>query len=77
LPSGDEWLRSNVGPIVDRLKVELRRGWQARFCGRDAFTTEEAARCLYGRSPVAAATEGLRPVAGREADALAALAVTP
>lgn len=77
LPSGDEWLRSNVGHIVDRLKAELRRGWQARFCGRDEFTTEEAALCLYGRSPVAAATAGLRPVAGKEADALAALAVTP
>jgi hypothetical protein len=77
LPSGDEWLRSNVGHIVDRLKGELRRGWQARFCGRDEFTTEEAVRCLYGRSLVAAATAALRPVAGTEADALAALAVSP
>ena len=77
LPSADEWLRSSVGLIVDRLKGELRRGWQTRFCGRDEFTTEEAARCLYGRSPAAAATAGLRSVAGAEADALAALAVAP
>jgi hypothetical protein len=77
LPSGDEWLRANMGQILDRLKGQLRRGWQSRFCGGDELTTEEAARCLYGGSPVAAATAGLRIAAGKEADALAALAVAP
>ena len=73
LPSADEWLQSNLPPIVERARQQLRAAWQDRFCRRDAFTVEEAARCLYGGDLVAAATAGLRVVAGAEADALAAL----
>ena len=75
LPSADEWLQANVDPVVAQVKQDLRQAWQERFCRRDQFTVEEAARCLYGRRPVAAATAGLRPVAGAETDALAAFAV--
>jgi hypothetical protein len=76
LPSGDEWLQASLPPIVEGVRQQLRAAWQDRFCRRDAFTVEEAARCLYGGDLVATATAGLRVVAGAEADALAAL-LTP
>jgi hypothetical protein len=75
LPGADAWLQASLDSVVTRLRQDLRQAWEERFCRRDAFTVEEAARCLHGRRPVAGAAVGLRAVAGAEADALAAFAL--
>jgi hypothetical protein len=77
LPSADQWLNGTLDPVMGDVQRELRQAWYARFCAGEAFTVEEAARCLYGRKAAAAATEALRSVSGVEADGLTALAIGP
>jgi hypothetical protein len=77
LPGADQWLNGTLGPVMEDIKRQLRQAWTARFCARDQFTVEEAARCLYGRTAVPAASEALRSVSGSEAEAITALAVAP
>jgi hypothetical protein len=77
VPSADQWLNAALDPMLEGVKRELRQAWTARFCTREEFTVEEAARCLYGSKAGAAATEALRSVSGAEADALTALALGP
>jgi hypothetical protein len=50
-PSRVEWVAKNGTALRRAVEEKARDHWQAQFCSADAYTTEAAARCLYGRKP--------------------------